>query len=67
MVAVAKKPAKASDFSRTVACRITDEDLWDALEELIDEQKYPTTFTDVITIALQELLKKEGKYPRPKR
>ncbi len=68
MLAVAKKTTDKSDeplFSRPVAFRITDKALWDGLEELIDEQEYPTTITDVMVIALREHLKAKGKY-KPK-
>jgi hypothetical protein len=68
--AVPKKPNKPTDeplFSKQVAFRITDRDLFEAVEELIAEQEYPTTFTDVMVIALREHMKKKGKYPRPRR
>lgn len=69
MVRVAKRKSdkpEESGFSKQVAFRITEPDLWNALMELIERQKYPTTTTDVMTIALQGLLKSEGLYP-PKR
>jgi hypothetical protein len=70
MIAVAKKPSQKPAeplFSRTIACRITDPTLSEALDELIAEQEYPTTITDVMVIALREHLKAKGKYPRPRR
>lgn len=74
MLAVAKKkdetePAEPLTlFSRPVAFRITDPGLWEGLQELIEEQEYPTTITDVMVIALREHLKRKGKYhPRPKK
>ena len=33
----------------------------------VAEQKYPTTVTDVMFIALRDHLTREGKLPRPKK
>lgn len=69
MFAVAKKTSDKSDeapFSRQVGFRIIDPALWEGLQELIGEQEYPTTISDVVTIALREHLKAKGKY-RPRR
>ncbi len=64
-------PKRTSDeplFTRAVAFRITDPALWEAVEALIDQQEYPTTFTDIMTIALREHVKAKGLYkPKPKR
>jgi hypothetical protein len=62
------KPADdAQPFSKQVAFRILDRDLWEGVEALIAKQEFSTTFTDVMVIALREFLKKKGEYPRPKR
>ncbi len=68
MLAVAKKPTDGEPlFSRQVAFRITDPALWEGVAELLAEQEYPTTFTDIMVIALREHLKRKGKYhPRKK-
>jgi hypothetical protein len=57
-----------NDESFRASFRITDPGLWAGLQELIGEQEYPTTITDVMVIALREHLKRKGKYhPRPRK
>lgn len=62
-----EKPAEEQPFSKQVAFRIVERDVWEAVEEVIGEQKYPITFTDVMLAALRAYLKSEGKLPRPRR
>lgn len=62
------KPAEdETPFSKQVAFRIVERDLWEGVEALLAKQEFPTTFTDVMTIALRDLLRRKGEYPRPKR
>jgi hypothetical protein len=68
LATMAKNPEKADDsFVKQLTFRIFDRDVWDAVQELIAEQKYPTTVTDVMFIALKDHLTREGKLPRPKK
>jgi hypothetical protein len=42
-----------------------DVDLLDALKRLVDAQRYRTTMSDALELAVQELLIKEGFWPKP--
>ncbi len=42
-----------------------DPAILEAVDHFIEAQKYKTTRTDVIEVALQELLKAEGFWPTP--
>ena len=70
MLAVAKrKPIKAEDDdeNRTVAFRITEDDLWEAFCEYRAKFRVPQSKTDIMTVALQDFLRSEGHYPRHKK
>jgi hypothetical protein len=60
-----QKTVKANRTSKPISLRL-DPALLGALDQFIGEQKYKTTKTDVIEVALQELLKAEGRWPPKK-
>lgn len=62
MRVMAKKAKKTDEPVQPMSIRL-DAKIAAALEVFIKRQKYRTTKTDVIEVALQELLKAEGCWP----
>ena len=67
MVGMARKRASVEDSGPITLTFRCDGDLAAALRNFIRRQRVPPTKTDVMSVALQEFLKREGDYPPTKR